>query len=116
MCTWGFTVSVSVGAVGDNDGVPQPRRRSTDQIDPAIALAIKEGDDENRHWMRNELTALGARLDGTLALIAERLTALEKNDAVLDALASNKRALWGAALTLAGLIIAAAGTVVAILT
>lgn len=50
-----------------------------------------------------------------LKSLLPRVVALETNDAVLEALASNRKWLIGAVTALAGLIVATAGTLVAIL-
>lgn len=65
-----------------------------------------------------EFRAHLSELDRTIKPVQDledRVTALEQNDAVLAALASNRKAMWAAAVTLAGLIVAATSVLAGLL-
>lgn len=115
-----------------------PRRRSTDQIDPVIELFVQEQISEVRHLLRGEFTAalvgvtnkiteLGdqlttrdLRVAQDAARLEKRLGDLQAQDAMSTAVASalekartsNRNWMLG----LAGLIVATASVLVAVLT
>jgi hypothetical protein len=51
------------------------RRRTTDNVPPDVLLAIKDGDDDNRHFLRNEFTAEVVKLRADLAGIGQLVQA-----------------------------------------
>jgi hypothetical protein len=118
-------------------------RRAYDTVTAEIALAIEDGLRDTRHALRDEITAFRAHVEAgnlqatrehaevkasidelrrdvlELKLLEPRVTTLEGSDkadhAVIVALEKNRESLRHWALGLAGLIVAAAGVLAAVL-